>query len=127
MTENIIAIRVCIACQLEYVPVSARQRVCKTCTPDKSWQSRYRRYGLTKPMFDKMWEEQDGKCVLCLYPLLKGLGELSGLLKDFFAIDHDHETGKIRGILCFSCNSALHKFEDPEYVARVFKYLNRIR
>lgn len=118
MTRNVIPEDFCIACDEEYRPTSSRQRVCFTCTPTKGWQARYRRYGITKPMYDKMIEKQDGKCVLCLVSLEHDLNT---------TIDHDHNTGEIRGILCRGCNMVLARFEDPEYLARIFKYLNMDR
>ena len=40
------------------------------------------------------------------------------------AIDHDHSTGKVRGLLCHNCNTALGSFYDnPEYLARAREYL----
>ena len=49
-----------------------------------------------------MVETQEGKCCICQ----KVPNELH--------IDHNHDTGKIRGLLCFNCNTSLGKFEDSE-------------
>ena len=39
-------------------------------------------------------------------------------------IDHDHETGEVRGVLCHNCNLAIgHLKDDPELVARALAYL----
>lgn len=112
---NVAEVRVCIACNEEYKPTSSRQRVCFTCTPDKGWQARYRRYGITKPQFDIILQKLGNKCPLCFQVFVTESDAM---------IDHDHKTGKFRGLLCSNCNMVLHRFEDEDYVVRVAKYLN---
>lgn len=42
------------------------------------------------------------------------------------AVDHCHKTGKVRGLLCSSCNTSLGKFkDDPEILRRAINYLER--
>ena len=54
-------------------------------------------YGITPEDFDRMMEEQDGKCALCgVEPQSKALH-----------VDHCHTTGKVRGLLCGGCNRVL--------------------
>lgn len=105
----------CLACTSMFQPVNNRQKFCKTCVPDKKWYAVYRRYGLTKPDYETLAAKQDNACPLCLQ-LLVDVTKV--------AIDHCHDSGEVRGILCNRCNSVLSEFEKPEYVARVFKYLN---
>nr|WP_079404456.1 endonuclease VII domain-containing protein [Streptomyces sp. 3211] len=39
-------------------------------------------------------------------------------------VDHDHQTGKVRGVLCFSCNAALGQFKDrPDVMRRAAAYV----
>ncbi|MGW7450843.1 endonuclease VII domain-containing protein [Streptomyces sp. NPDC054787] len=39
-------------------------------------------------------------------------------------VDHDHQTGKVRGVLCFSCNAALGQFKDrPDVIRRAAAYV----
>jgi hypothetical protein len=52
-----------------------------------------------------MIEAQGGLCAICAGPL------------DRPHVDHDHETGKVRGILCFNCNAGLGKFKDSVEIA----------
>lgn len=61
-----------------------------------------RTYGLTFADYTRMLTAQDGVCVIC-----KG-GNGS---KRPLCVDHDHETGRIRGLLCIRCNSMLGWFE----------------
>jgi hypothetical protein len=69
------------------------------------WQSRIKhRYGLSKEGFDNLWAANDGRCHICTTQLTV---EHSG-----YAIDHNHETGEVRGLLCPTCNSGLGHFKD---------------
>ena len=66
------------------------------------------RYGITEDVFVALCEEQYYTCAICDTPLC-----MSGSVREQRAcIDHDHKTGKVRGILCASCNSALGLFKD---------------
>lgn len=60
------------------------------------------RYGLTPSGFLGFYKEQAGLCAICGGPPGK-----QGL-----HVDHDHATGRVRGLLCFDCNSGLGKFRD---------------
>ncbi|MBE7186743.1 endonuclease VII domain-containing protein, partial [Jatrophihabitans endophyticus] len=53
-----------------------------------------RRYGITAKHADQMLAEQNGVCAICLEAPAAH-------------VDHDHETGRVRGLLCFNCNGAL--------------------
>jgi hypothetical protein len=54
-----------------------------------------------------MFEKQAGKCAICEVLML-----VSGNKGDSVHMDHSHETGKIRGLLCAQCNLGLGKFKD---------------
>lgn len=61
------------------------------------------RYGITQADYTALWTAQEGVCAACGNPEDKVIrGSLSWL-----AVDHDHKTGKVRGLLCQSCNLAL--------------------
>ena len=62
-----------------------------------------KKYGITLDDYNLMYKEQKGVCAIC------DLEELSGKR---LAVDHCHETGKVRGLLCFACNTSLGKFND---------------
>lgn len=64
-------------------------------------------YGITPKDRALMFTEQDGLCGICRkQPIFKKDG------LDNFYIDHNHQTGKIRGLLCNSCNRVLGIFKD---------------
>ena len=59
---------------------------------------------------------QDGICAIC-----RGPGGARGL-----AVDHEHSTGRIRGLLCGACNSAIGLLkEEPEFFRRAILYLKK--
>ena len=64
-----------------------------------------------------MLAEQYGGCAICGRPEPEG-GSLH--------VDHDHETGAVRGLLCFPCNQAIGAFEeDIEFLSAALGYLRR--
>lgn len=63
-------------------------------------------YNITKKEYDILYKEQGGKCAIC------GIPETE--LKRNFSIDHDHKTGKVRGLLCNLCNQGLGSFKDNQ-------------
>ncbi len=75
-----------------------------------------KRHNITLVQYDKMFEQQNGACIIC------GLPELSCRL----CIDHDHETNEIRGLLCRSCNVRLGYFErmkNDGFIKKADRYL----
>jgi hypothetical protein len=64
-------------------------------------------YGLTPDQFDALLEAQDGKCALCH---AEDHGR-STVKASSWNIDHNHQTGAVRGLLCTSCNTALGHHE----------------
>lgn len=83
----------------------------------KKYARKYRlkiRYGLTLKEYDKIFEQQGGVCVICKQPQLHKR----------LAVDHNHKTGKVRGLLCFSCNSIVgHLEKNPGLIINFIRYL----
>ena len=72
-------------------------------------------YGITSEEFDELLESQGGVCVVCA-------GEPNS--EDVWDVDHNHETGAVRGILCPPCNKGLGFLrDDVEVIRRALKYL----
>ena len=92
---------------------------CKPC--EKHWKYKAhiaRVYGINYEEFQNLLSKQKGRCALC------GCSG-SGKNKDKFVVDHCHETGIVRGLLCWPCNIGLGMFKDkPELIAKVVKYLD---
>lgn len=85
---------------------------CRKCRAERNRISYFKRkYGLTPAELDVMVAEQHGICCICL----AGPAE---------HVDHCHETGRVRGVLCFSCNAALGQFKDrPDVMRRAATYV----
>lgn len=80
------------------------------------------RYGITPETYDRLLEEQGGVCAICLRPPSRETGAGTRVLR--LGVDHDHRTGRIRGLLCTSCNGALGRLGDTvESIKRVLAYL----
>ena len=72
-------------------------------------------YGLRAGEYARLYTYQGGKCYICL----RATGKARRL-----AVDHDHATGYVRGLLCKPCNSMLaHVRDDPEMFRRGIAYL----
>lgn len=75
-------------------------------------------YGLSVFRYREMYAMQGHKCAICLDAIPEvGRG---------VHIDHDHDTGRVRGLLCAPCNQALpHKDRLEAYATSVERYLNK--
>ena len=72
-----------------------------------------RKYGLTLEAFDELLASQGGGCAIC------GKADVDNF-------DHDHESGRVRGILCWNCNVAIGQLEDdPDRAMALVTYLDR--
>lgn len=80
------------------------------------------RYGLTPSQYDDLLASQDGCCAICGDPPdPNGVRAASRL-----HVDHCHETGRVRGLLCVRCNPALGLFHDrPGLLRAAADYLER--
>ncbi|WP_189176026.1 endonuclease VII domain-containing protein [Streptomyces lasiicapitis] len=85
---------------------------CKACRAIQGREGHLKRqYGLTAAERDEMIASQMGVCVICLNAPPAH-------------VDHCHETGRVRGVLCFNCNSAIGKLgDDPGTLSRAISYL----
>ena len=83
---------------------------CKACHADRG---REEKYGLPAGEFDRMYEEQGGKCLVCAE-------------SEAQVVDHCHAGGGVRGLLCTQCNVGLGMFRDrPDLLERAIAYLDR--
>jgi hypothetical protein len=75
-----------------------------------------RKFGITPEVYDLMLAEQGGLCALCRQPCSTGR---------CLAVDHDHTTGAVRGLLCGRCNNALERAEVDGWLQAAQAYLDR--
>ena len=97
--------------------------LCKTCHQiyDKT-RDKKRRYGITVKQYNKMFEKQNGVCAIC--HKCETRKHQSGTLRRL-SIDHDHKTGKVRGLLCDKCNRLLGMANDNRVIlANALYYLD---
>lgn len=110
---------------------------CKKCHSSSSYESRkktgkgigkdanrtrnLKKHGMTKVEYDNMVAAQGGLCALCGEPPSRTSHGSFRLV-----VDHDHNTGEIRGLLCNTCNLGLGHFrDDPRKLALAIKYLDK--
>lgn len=78
-----------------------------------------KRYGITPEQYDEMLADQSGVCAICC-----GLPDRSnGSGPKRLVVDHNHDTGEVRGLLCWSCNVKLHALEDIPFFRAASQYL----
>jgi Autographiviridae endonuclease VII len=106
-----------------------RQPECKVCqkarmsTPRmiekrrrNAWLACLRKFSITEDDYNKMFDEQMGLCAICHKP--------ENDIK--LAVDHDHETGRVRGLLCKRCNMGIGLLGDnPDTLINATLYLRR--
>lgn len=116
--------RNCKKCEGEY----SREWVKRN--PDKAYNSHLlRAFGISLDEYNVILERQDGMCAIC--------GELPdgprnqrkggrNVFKARLVVDHDHATGKVRGLLCNNCNAAIGLLKDDQaMVGSALAYLDR--
>lgn len=64
-----------------------------------------RAYNISLEDYERMSLEQNHKCAICGNPEMNNKNKV-------LCVDHDHTTGKIRSLLCGSCNTGLGSFKD---------------
>lgn len=67
-----------------------------------------KRYGISIEDYKRMHEHQDGLCAIC-----KGLPQKKGL-----SVDHNHQSGKVRALLCSRCNTALGLVDENKTILK---------
>ncbi len=133
--------KVCTICKIEksYSEFYTKKKTglpkseCKICTivSSQNWKknnkekyeenklkSRLNKYGLTLEEYDTLVEKQKGLCAIC--------GRKESIPNKSLSVDHCHNTGKPRELLCNKCNTGLGMFKDDiKIVENAIKYLER--
>ena len=117
----------CISCALQrpLTDFHSKSSRCKPCRSKANSKKYYeqdrgnylkRKYGITSEEYDTMYSEQEGCCAIC--------GIHQSELKIRFCVDHDHDTGQVRGLLCNNCNNGIGKLKDNyDLLLRAADYL----
>ena len=81
-----------------------------------------RKYGINLDQYKELLDSQNGQCPICLISKEEHLKRHGR----FLYVDHCHQKGKVRGILCDHCNNGLGRFKDNvEFLKRAIEYLQR--
>jgi len=101
---------------------------CRACRAEKDRAYRHRRkvaswernYGTSEQVYWDLFEEQGGACAICKQPetwIHKGV-------LAYLSVDHDHITGRVRGLLCHRCNTVLGMMNDNcSWLRAMLEYL----
>lgn len=92
--------------------------MCRVSNKKRYPEARLARYGLTNEWFVKTLEAQGGVCAI------PGCGK-KATSKRTLAVDHEHYSNKVRGILCYKCNRDMNVVDDEAHLAKLIEYKKR--
>lgn len=99
----------------------------RTRTPEKQ-RAGYLKcvFGISKEEYNNFLQKQNNVCAICKKPETRTRKLKSGeIVFRSLAVDHDHKTKKVRGLLCASCNTAIGLLkESPEILRSALEYIN---
>ena len=106
-------VKVCRHCGAYFKSTQVYRRWCYTCYPplDLRAAQMLRDFDVSRPEYDAMYEAQEGLCAI------------TGCTNKAVAIDHNHRTGRIRKLLCVSCNVFVGWYENTERLNAVAQYV----
>jgi len=101
-----------------------------------------RTYSISLEIYERMMEDQDGRCALCRVTRADDESAVRGVSITFtldlskdewkagkqLVVDHDHMTGRVRGLLCHGCNALIDSYRDGvAFFRRCAEYLESER
>ena len=113
--------RDCVVCMQPFTRTGAAQKYCSgKCWNVVARKRKARKQGIACPpeLYAELAEKQGHKCAICAAPTG------SNARKDRLAVDHHHGTGRVRGLLCHRCNTAIGLLRDnAEIITRAAAYV----
>ena len=112
----------CRWCQSVFSPMAPSHLYCSDHCKDKGLADNYYRntYNVGLDVITNLLEKQNNLCFICEEVGFKMREDVKSQLN----VDHDHETGKVRGLLCHNCNRALGLLkDDTNRLRRAISYL----
>jgi hypothetical protein len=105
----------CKHCDEPFIATPPNRKYCIICAPpyDGYAKNILRNFNLSRPEWNAMFAAQGGICAI------------DGCENAAKAVDHDHATGKVRALLCVSCNVFVGWYENTERVTAAMSYLER--
>jgi len=114
----------CRVCKREYQRSYRKDYNARFPEKVREWQRQTqlkRLYGISVEEYERLLAEQGGVCRICGQTEPR---ERTGGVPKYLAVDHDHQTGRIRGLLCHRCNSLLGMAKDRmETLKAAIEYL----
>lgn len=113
----------CKLCKTEFQPYSPAAHYCSDKCKDEAIADAFlhRQYNISLEDYKDLYVKQDGKCAICNSD---GRSRISIHHSMPLVIDHDHNTHKVRGLLCHTCNTALGQLEDSvDLLNKAINYL----
>jgi hypothetical protein len=114
----------CRECGETFTPKAPSHLACSQTCADRMLSSRYlqRCYGITLRQYEKLRQNQENLCAICLR---EGF-VMASHHKMKLVVDHCHTSGRVRGLLCHNCNRALGLLRDSdEVLRRAINYLRQ--
>lgn len=112
--------RRCWWCDASFTAVRYAQRCCSDACRRivTSLSGHQSRYGVSPERYRDLWRAQGGRCAICQHPGGRGRAQL-------LCVDHAHDDGHVRGLLCDNCNRAIGLLGDsPHVLDRAATYLH---
>ena len=78
-----------------------------------------KKYNITLEDYTNLLNRQGGVCGLC--------GGMPNKRYEYFCVDHNHKTGKVRGLLCSKCNMYVGVYENKKFMKEVEDYVKKNR
>lgn len=94
-----VTLSICLGCPRDYKGEYARMKASPNHKDRVAKAKRKQYYGITQEQYDEMLASQNGVCAICK-------------LATRLVVDHDHDTGEFRGLLCRTCNSGIGQLRD---------------
>jgi hypothetical protein len=105
----------CVQCETNDKRTDTGRALCSRCNNLKRY------YNITFDDYKVLLEKQDYKCAICK------TADMKSRRTEWFAVDHDHNSGKVRGLLCNNCNRGIGLLQDSvENLTNAINYLNGI-
>lgn len=114
--------KTCRYCNKSFQPLAPSHLYCSDeCASNGVIQRHYKKsYNITYEKVKELREAQNHKCAICEEEGFM----MNNRVKSPLNVDHDHKTGKIRGMLCHNCNRALGLLkDDPNLLRKAADYL----
>lgn len=110
----------CKACDKEYYDAANAEKRSRRA------RNRHliRKFGISLEKYETLLLKQNYLCAICEQPEVRKAPNSAEVIT--LIVDHDHSTGKVRGLLCHKCNAGLGHFRDSVYIlAKTIDYLEK--